>query len=114
MSLNGKRIVVTRSLEQGEVLAGRLVEVGAVPLYFPVIQLLPLWSEPLTAALSSMMHYNWLIFTSANAVRFFFSQAANRQLPPVAAVGPATAAALRPYQVKATFVPAVFSGEQLA
>lgn len=116
--LKGKRIVITRTPEQGEGLAGRLVEVGAVPLYFPVIQLLPLRSEALTAALSSLIQYNWLIFTSANAVRFFFSQVpnrvSNRQLPPVAAVGPATAAALHRYQVQAAFVPAVFSGEQLA
>ncbi len=71
------------------------------------------------AALSD--HFDWLIFTSPNAVDFFFSEFSNvmgdmRTLRSVriAAVGPATAQKLSALHLRADLQPEVFTAEKLA
>jgi len=116
--LRGRRIVVTRSLEQAPALCDRLAELGAEPVAFPTIQFVPLPPGPLDAALQNLEHYGWLIFTSANAVRFFFERVEGLGLAPtwprVAAVGAATAAALVERGLAVDFVPDEFVGEEVA
>jgi uroporphyrinogen III methyltransferase / synthase len=109
--LAGRRIVVTRAPEQAQDLVERLEQLGAEVLLLPAVSFCePKDTASLDAALRSLDSFDWLLFTSANAVRFF---AQRRQalgfgppalqsptpLPPgppgmmIAAVGPATAQA---------------------
>src|ERR1700680_261672 len=70
--LEGKRIVVTRAIEQARDLMARLQNMGAIVLLFPAVS----FSEPsdtaeLDRVIRSLGEFDWILFTSANAVRFF-------------------------------------------
>jgi uroporphyrinogen-III synthase len=100
--LEGKRIVVTRAVEQSRDLMARLENMGAIVLLFPAVS----FSEPsdtaeLDRAIRSLAEYDWILFTSANAVRFFAGRCRKLGVEPgqegnylCAAVGPATASAV--------------------
>lgn len=115
--LHGRRIVVTRSPEQAPAFCDRLVQLGAQAIAFPSIQFVPLPPEALDDALKRLDQYEWLIFTSANAVRFFFARVddlgLSLKLPRVAASGSATAARLAERNIAVDFVPGEFVGEEL-
>ncbi len=115
--LAGKRIVVTRSREQAGALAAKLAELGAEPVRFPVIQFQRLPTRALDAALADLTAYDWLLFTSVNAVDYFFQRVDELdeefELPPVAASGSATAARLAARGVDVSFIPDEFVGEAL-
>jgi uroporphyrinogen III methyltransferase/synthase len=120
--LFGKRIVVTRAREQASDLVGRLHELGAATVELPVIEI----GEPadggtaLRAAAGRVGEYDWVAFTSANAVSRFFAAlgdvgADTRALGGrrVAAIGPGTAEALAAAGVRADLVPERFVAESL-
>ena len=119
--LFGRRIVVTRAREQTSALADRLLAEGAEVLEFPAIEIVPPESwGPLDAAVREIATYRWVIFTSANGVRFFWERlrAAGRDArslaaASVAAIGPATAEALRAHGIEPDLVPAEFKAEGL-
>lgn len=98
MSLTGKRILVTRSEDQAEELAALIRDRDGIPVFFPTIRLIPPEDpRPLDDALSRLSSFHWLLFTSANAARFFCERAAERGIPVppegvrVGCVGPGTA-----------------------
>lgn len=117
--LFGKRIVVTRSRDQASVFAETLIDRGATPIEFPSIDVVPPadWSE-LDAALKDLNTYQWIIFTSANAIRFFFERLRSRGMDirslhanKICVVGPKTAEALEQFSLKADLIPAEFKAE---
>jgi uroporphyrinogen-III synthase len=86
----------------------------------PTITILPVadWSA-VDAALRNLGRYDWVVFTSSNAVEAFFSRLdqLSLRLPPairVAAVGPPTAAALAARGASGAVLPMTFRGEALA
>jgi uroporphyrinogen-III synthase len=92
--LEDLRIVVTRAAHQAEELAAPLRALGAEVILVPLIGIAPpLNAERLHNAAARSNEYDWIIFTSANAVHAFAAQSA---VPPqvwkprIAAVGPAT------------------------
>jgi uroporphyrinogen III methyltransferase/synthase len=112
--LFGKRIVVTRAREQASALSSLLREKGADPIEFPMIQIVPLPdTAELDAALRRLPAYAWVVFTSANAVPMVAARlealggdARAFGTAKVAAIGPATAEALRRHLgLRADFVP---------
>ncbi|MHB1017328.1 MAG: uroporphyrinogen-III synthase [Coriobacteriia bacterium] len=117
--LAGKRVVVTRSREQAGTLVGLLEAAGAEALVFPAIELVdPPDTAPLDDAIRSLDVYGWVVFTSANTVTRFFARMALDDLDArhlhglrVAAVGPATAEALRTHGIEPDFVPDEYVGE---
>ncbi len=75
LPLFGQRIVVTRARGQAESLSAKLRALGAEAIELPTIEILPaLDSEPLDRAIANLGSYDWLIFTSANGVRFFLER----------------------------------------
>lgn len=112
------RVVVTRRAEQAAELGQKLSAAGFQPIFFPTIALEALPAPDLDQALAEIKRFDWLIFSSANAVRFFFHrvEALNLaiELPRTAVVGPATAQALRARQIEPDFMPGSFTGEALA
>ncbi len=113
--LHGKRIVVTRSAEQASGMCSRLALLGAQVLLIPAIKTVPLASSKFTSALACLTDYDWILLTSANAVRFF-AQAlpTGVSLPSLAAVGPATAAAMTGASLGVSAHPDRFTGVELA
>ena len=100
--LAGKRVVVTRAAEQSAEVVRQLTSRGAVPLVLPLLSFAaPEDCAPLESAISQLPQFDWVIFTSANAVRAVAARAAalgccqskGTKGLKVAAVGPATAEA---------------------
>ena len=101
--LAGRRIVVTRRPEQSAWICARLAELGGTVVEVPLIELAPpAEMAPLDAALRRLDGYDWVVFTSANAVRSVSERITDLGLAEralmsrkIASVGPATAHALR-------------------
>jgi hydroxymethylbilane synthase len=88
--LTGLRILNPRAAEQATPLSQKLRTLGAEVVELPAIELVPLDFDPIDSGA-----FDWIVFTSANAVRFFWRS--TPAAPPPAklcAIGPATAAAL--------------------
>jgi uroporphyrinogen-III synthase len=95
--LAGKRMVVTRAQEQAGELIRALEHLGAEVIHVPAVAFeFPEDFGPLDRALQELSRFDWVLFTSQNAVRFAASRLKRLGLPPatrrIAAVGPATAA----------------------
>lgn len=111
--LTGRRILVTRALQQAGKLSDGLRVLGAEPVEVPVLEIRPPVSyEPLDAALCQFHRYDWLILTSANTVHALKERAAELKIDfartawlKVAAVGDGTAAAARLAGLQVAFVP---------
>ncbi len=101
LPLSGKLVVVTRAKGQADALSARFRELGAEVIEMPVIEIRPAAdSAPLDRAISELSSYDWLIFTSANGVRFFMDRmrecgARSASIrAKICAIGPATRAAV--------------------
>jgi uroporphyrinogen-III synthase len=96
MSLRGLRVLVTRRAEQSGELVRRLADAGAQVAEIPAIAVEPPEDPgPLDAALGRLASFDWVAFTSVNAVRSATARAPEGAVwPRLAAVGPATAKAL--------------------
>ncbi|NUK30758.1 uroporphyrinogen-III synthase [Parageobacillus sp. VR-IP] len=111
--LMGKTVLVTRGKEQAKTFSEKLRQAGATPIEIPLISISPS-SKPETIAecVRHLANYDWLIFTSANGVKFFFPFVKKETpLPKVAVVGKKTAAALKAYGVSPAVVPDEFVAE---
>lgn len=128
------RVVVTRRAEQAPALCAKLEAVGLTPIMFPTIELAALPTDALDAALAELSSFDWIVFTSVNAVDFFFRTEAFRDWDPtvritknplsqsrnagdgplIAAVGKATADVLVARGLHPDFMPRVFTGAALA
>jgi uroporphyrinogen III methyltransferase/synthase len=118
--LFGKRIVVTRATQQAPILSEKLRDLGADVLEMPATQIARLDLSPLRSAIAGISAYQWLIFTSQNAVAIFWEQllGAGRDARAlaglkVAAVGPATAGALLEHGITVDLIPKRFVAEGL-
>ena len=122
MDLKDKRVVVTRTRKQAGEMLRLLKERGAVPVLFPTIEIAePLDWGPVDRALEKMDTYRWVVFTSANGVRFFSRrvEALGKDLKrvlkgkEVCAIGPATAKVLEKEGVAPSLVPPRFVAEEV-
>jgi uroporphyrinogen III methyltransferase/synthase len=102
-----RSIVVTRAKGQADALSSRLLALGAEVIELPTIEIVPASDYgPLDRAIAELASYDWLIFTSANGVRFFMdrldrSAADLRSLRArICAIGPATRAAVEALHLK--------------
>jgi len=119
--LFGKGVVVTRSREQASELVAVLDDLGACCIEFPTIKVEPLGDySHVEKAILGLAHYDWLVFTSVNGVHYFWQQLDEIGLDArvlagceIAAIGPATAAALAAKGIKADFVPAKYVAESV-
>ncbi len=120
--LFGKRIVITRALEQAPEFARKLEECGAEVISFPTIQIFPPKSwEELDKALREISQYDWILFTSVNGVSAFFNRLKAqggdvRDLKGIrlGAIGPKTSARLEAYGLKVDAFPEEYRAEALA
>jgi len=115
MELTGKTIVITRAASQSADLRNRLEDLGARVIECPTIQIVPPSSwKPVDNAIRRLHTYQWLLFTSANAVEQFMDRMGSRRPAiPIAVVGSATEAKLGDWGLKASLVPEEFRAEGL-
>jgi uroporphyrinogen III methyltransferase/synthase len=115
MALNGKSIVITRAAAQSAELRTRLEDLGARVIECPTIQIVPPKSwKPVDDAIRRLHNYQWLLFTSSNAVEQFMDRMGDRRPAiPIAVVGSATNAKLAEWTLKATLIPKEFRAEGL-
>lgn len=110
------RILVTRAPHQASELADHLRALGADPILIPTIELAePTSYAALDKTLAELATYDWLIFTSANAVATFATRLTGG-VPPslkVAAIGAATARALKSAGMPVALVPPQAVAESL-
>jgi uroporphyrinogen-III synthase/uroporphyrinogen III methyltransferase/synthase len=113
LPLAGKRVLVTRAVQQAGKLSDGLRALGAEPVEVPVLEIVaPESYAPLDAALNQFHRYDWLILTSANTVQSLTERAAALGIAlersawlQVAAVGEGTAVAARSAGLQVAFVP---------
>jgi uroporphyrinogen III methyltransferase / synthase len=113
MALTGKTIVITRAASQSADLRNRLEDLGARVIECPTIQIIPpkTW-KPVDEAIRRLSTYQWLLFTSANAVEQFMDRMRERRPSvPIAVVGSATATKLEEWGLKASLIPHEFRAE---
>jgi uroporphyrinogen III methyltransferase/synthase len=118
--LSARTVVVTRSAHQAPDLSVRLRDEGAFVLELPVIAVVTPsdGGAGLAAAAEKLRSgaYSWVVFTSANGAHRFFEHVPDARAfagARVAAVGPATADALRTYRVVADLMPRDCTAEGL-
>ena len=103
------RVLITRSPHQASSLAEELRSLGAEPVMVPAIELTePTSFAVLDEALSRLEVYDWVLFTSANAVEVFARRAGGRlgAVRRVAAIGAATARAVAAAGLRVDLMPA--------
>jgi len=108
LPLYNRRILVTRARGQASALAVLLDARGAIPILLPAIEIAPpvSWCA-LDCSLSTLRSFDWLLFTSANAVHAFVQRARTLKIAlnprRIAVIGAATARAV----IESRLAPAV-------
>lgn len=120
--LSGRRVAVTRARDQASELAGKLSALGAEVLELPLIRITKEVSkQDLADVMLELGGYDWIVFTSANGVRFFFEEflrlfddIRSLGLLRFASVGEGTAKAIQALHLKVECQPEVATAEALA
>jgi uroporphyrinogen III methyltransferase/synthase len=117
--LFGKRVLVTRPREQAAELVDMLTALGAESIEAPMIRMAPPEDpDPLLRAASNPDAFEWIIFTSANAVDAFMTALLDGERdvralkgPRICTSGTATADKLATYAIKADLIPREFRAD---
>ncbi len=120
--LFGLRIGITRPEVQAADTLDRAIELGAHPVPLPLIRIEPPeeWTGT-DAVLDRLGEFDWVIFTSANGVEGLLGRLWERggdartlRAAKLATIGPATAAALEAFRLRADLIPEEYRAEALA
>lgn len=120
--LFGRVIGITRPEEQADDVAARAYQLGALPVLLPTIEITPPESwDSVDAILARLEEFDWIVWTSVNGVRGLLDRlwehggdARRLGRARLACIGPATAAALTAYGLRADLVPPEYRAESLA
>ena len=121
LPLFGVRIAVTRTREQASELVSRLRQLGADVLELPTIKIVDPddWGS-VDRAVEGLGEFDWLVFTSANAVERLFTRMQDLKTDTralagvrIAAVGPGTAARVRSCYLRVDLCPTRHTAEGL-
>jgi len=119
--LFGKGIVITRPEKQSEEFSSLLREEGAKVISFPTIKIVPPDRfDDLDQAIKNIERYEWIVFTSANGVKFFFDRfrelrgdIRNLKGIKICTIGPATASAIEKLGIKVDLIPDEYISESV-
>lgn len=113
------KILITRPRAQADDLAEKLHAAGFEAILFPVIEIRPIENNiALDRALEQLSRYEWIVFTSVNAVNVVFERLSSSLKKEVlsvkfATIGPKTAKALRARGVISDFLPDEYVAEAI-
>ena len=114
LPLKNKTVIVTRSKSQAFELISRLEELGAKTIALPLIKTSAINKTELSQKIEQS-NFSWIIFTSPNAVKFFFETISPKNIPSkIAAVGSKTKEHLEALGFNIDFIPTKFTAKQLA
>jgi uroporphyrinogen-III synthase len=121
LPLNNVRILVGRARHQASALSSELRKLGAEVLEIPFIEIRkPRSFRPLDSALRNLASYDWLILTSVNGVEAMWLRMEKLKLDrakarrvQIAAIGPATRAAIEDRGMKVDVVPKEYVAESV-
>lgn len=117
LPLKGMRVVITRPFEEAVEMATEVTRLGGEGIVAPTIAISPILPNPeFSKILSELQTFDWLIFTSTNAVKIFFDQYGSKPLPhdlKTAVVGPSTRRALEERGIIADAVPKNWDSEHI-
>lgn len=121
MTLRGKRILITRQLEQSTEFVSEIEKHGGRAVVFPMIKITdPDSWDPCDRVLQNLHAYTALLFTSMNAVAKFFQRCTMKgvdihRFPAIKiyAVGARTRSAVESHHLKVTFIPEQYSSKTL-
>jgi len=115
-----QQILITRPGEEAAEFAHQVRAASFEPVLFPTIAIRPVEDNvALQRALAKLACYDWVVFTSANAVRFFPSTqlssrwGEDRERERIAAIGAKTAKALRARGIEPDLIPETHTAEAL-
>lgn len=120
--LSGKGVLVTRPAHQAGNFSEQLEREGAIPILFPTTKIIvdPVGKTQLLQSLTNHEQYDWVIFTSQNAVTFFWEQVEKSGLSSdhfkttkIAAIGPATKQKLNNLGLTVNAMPEIYIGEEI-
>ncbi len=122
LPLTGRRIVLTRASDQNSELHAKLAALGADVLELPLIRVSKsVKNDDLAEVFPELGGYDWLVFTSANGVRYYFEEffrvfddIRSLGLIRLACVGDATARAVTALHLRVECQPDVATAETLA
>ena len=117
--LFGIHVLVTRAEEQASALTAQLEELGADVDEYPVIKFVPPPDYALLdSAISKLENFDWILFTSANGVKWFTKRLLElgKDIRAMAgaklgAIGPKTAAALEESNLRIDYIPSQYVSE---
>ena len=119
LPLSGLSVLVTRSSNQSESLSSKLRSFGAEVIESPLIRIEPPndW-QPLDLALATLENFDWIVFTSGNAVEFAFKRLSEQasEVPKktrIAAVGKATVTRVEELGHAVAFHPEKYDADSL-
>ncbi len=121
------KVLITRPRSQSNSFAEKLRFAGFEPIFFPVIEIRAIENNPpLDKALQRLNCYEWVVFTSVNAVDIVFDKLPSAKeyiekkennslfsVVKVAAIGPKTAEALQARGAMPDFVPDKYIAESI-
>ena len=122
LPLFGRRVAITRTRDQNSELREKLETLGAEVLELPLIQISKyVEKDALVEILTELGGYDWIVFTSANGVRYFFEDFL-KGFPDIrslgllrfACVGKATAREIEKHYIKVECMPDTATGDSLA
>lgn len=122
LPLFGRRVAITRTRDQNSELREKLEVLGAEVLELPLITVSKDTDrQGFVEILAELGSYDWIVFTSANGVRYFFEDFLKgfkdiRALGMLrfACVGKATARQIEEYHIRVECMPDTATGESLA
>ena len=117
----GKRIIITRARQQASALLNKIKDLGGQAIELPSIRIKPEDNlDPLYQAFENLDSYQWIMFTSVNAVELFFAELRRQgkdvrslHQAKLCAIGPATCRQLEERGFIVDVVPGEYRAEGL-
>lgn len=117
-----RRVVVTRARTQASTLSKQLEQLGADVVEMPAIRIAPPEDDkPMREAVANLKDFDWIVFTSANAVDAFFEVLEQANLDSralsgsaICSIGPITSQRLASNGIRSDAQPEKFLGSEIA
>jgi len=112
--IKNKTVLITRSREQSNHFSEQLKALGFNTITLPLIEITPINSDKLTKVVTKNQ-YDWILFTSTNAVKYFFNAVPKNKISSkIAVVGNKTQEAIQELGLDIQFIPTKYTGKNLA